>query len=297
MLWLIILLVLYLGILALALRMSLYPIRTPIFISPGALGVPQEEFQVQSTDDITIRGWKTQPPNPKGVLLMAHGYLMNRSELSPLAVQLYEKGWASMILDLRAHGKSGGKKATFGVLERHDVAAAAKLAREEFPNLPIVMVGSSMGSAACAFALADDPSLADGLVLDSSYSKLPDAVLGWWYFLGGKPLRAFLWPSVFVAAPFVGFNPFKVDVAEAVKKLKIKVLLMHGDVDTLANPRQAARNLEAAGDCGEIVWFEGCGHSEGRWIHPERYIRSLEAYLEMVRANFQSFAENHLAPF
>src|SRR6188474_2813153 len=230
MIWILILLGLYLGVLFLALRVSLYPVRTPVFMSPGALGTPQEEFEVVSSDATPIRGWWVRHPRPRGVLVMAHGYLMNRSELSPLAAQLYEKGWASLIIDLRAHGKSGGKKSTFGVTEKHDVAAAARKARESYPGLPVVLIGSSMGSAASAFALADDPSLADGLVLDSSYSKLPDAVLGWWYFLGGKPLRAFLWPTVFVAWPFVRFNPFKVDVAEAVKKLQIKVLLMHGDV-------------------------------------------------------------------
>jgi alpha-beta hydrolase superfamily lysophospholipase len=284
MIWLLALLVVYIGLLLLAVRVSLYPVRTPVFISPGSIGAPQEPFEVNSLDNTLIRGWAVRHEKPLGVLVMAHGYLMNRSELTPLAAYMHDKGWASMVLDLRAHGRSGGQRSTMGTLERWDVAAVARLARTEYPGVPIVLVGSSMGAAASAFALADDPQLAEGLIMDSAYSRLSDAVLGWWYFLGGRSLRAFLWPTTIVAWPFVGFNPFRVDVAAALARTSVPVLFVHGDCDTLAEPFQADRNMDAVGSRGEIVWFERCGHSEGRWLQPEKYYRSVEKYLAGIAA-------------
>jgi len=280
--WLVVVLLLYLAVLALAVRVSLYPVRSPIFLSPGALGVPQEEVEFASIDGTPLRGWWVRHDDPTGIAILVHGYLMNRAELTPLAARLHAKGWASLIIDLRAHGKSGGKKSSLGVQERFDVEAAARLARETYPGAKIVLIGSSMGSAASAFALAEQPGIADGIILDSGFSRLPDAVLGWWYFVGGKPLRALLWPTVPLAGPFVGFNPYKVDVGKALAKAEKPVLLIHGDADTLANPAQAKRNLEMAGDRGEIVWFERCGHSEARWLHPERYYAAVEDFLERL---------------
>jgi len=288
MIWVAVALLVYLAILALAVRVSLYPIRSPIFLSPGAMGVPQEDVEFASADGTPIRGWWVRHPNPKGVAVLIHGYLMNRSELTPLAARLHAFGWASLIIDLRAHGKSGGKKSSLGVHERHDVAAAANGARAAYPDAKVVLIGSSMGAAAGAFALADDPGVADGIVLDSGFSRLPDAVLGWWYFVGGQPLRALLWPTVPLAAPFVGFNPYKVDVGKALESVKVPVLIIHGDADTLAHPDQARRNQSKAGDHGETVWFEHCGHSEARWVQPDRYYEAVETFLAKVAGDSSS---------
>jgi uncharacterized protein len=276
------LVIVYVGVILLAIRLSLYPIRTPVFLSPGAMGAPQQEAEFVSGDGTPLRGWWVRHPQPRGVAVLAHGYLMNRSELTPLAVYLFTKGWSSLILDLRAHGRSGGKRSTMGLLERHDVAAAARRARAELPNVPLVLIGSSMGAAACAFALAEDEKLADGLLLDSAYSRLPDAILGWWEFVGGKALRAFLWPTTLLAWPIVGFNPFRVDVARALAAIQTPVAILHGDCDTLAVPDQARRNLSACLDRADLCWFIGCGHSEGRWIFPDQYFDAVDKFFAKV---------------
>ncbi len=282
MIWILVALSLYLAVLLFAVWLSLHPFRTPVFISPGSLGTPQADLEVETEDGIKVRGWRVDHPNPKGIAVLAHGYMMNRSELTPLAAWLYARGWSSMLLDLRAHGRSGGRRSTFGVKERRDIAAAVKQAKSEVPGVPVVLIGSSMGAAASAFALAEEADLADGLVLDSAYSRLPEAVLGWWYFLGGGFLRLLLAPTVLLAAPMVGFNPFRVDVARALQGLETPVLILHGDADTLATPWHARRNCAASRNAGEIVWLTGCGHSEGRWIHPDTYHQALSVFLDRI---------------
>lgn len=284
MIWVLAILALYLAVLFFAVWLSLHPFRTPVFISPGSLKAPQAEFEAKTEDGVAVRGWRVDHEAPRGVAVLLHGYMMNRSELTPLAAWLHEQGWASFIVDLRAHGRSGGRRSTFGVLERRDVAAVAKAARAAYPGAPLVLLGSSMGSAAAAFALAEEPALADGLVLDSGYSRLPEAVLGWWFFLGGAVLRLVLAPTVLLAAPFVGFNPFRIDVARALKRIDAPVLIIHGDADTLATPWHARRNRGACRNGSDIVWLPGCGHSEGRWIHPDAYYGAVQEFLGRVES-------------
>ncbi|HEY3781145.1 MAG TPA: alpha/beta hydrolase [Fimbriimonadaceae bacterium] len=279
MIWVLSILGLYLLALFGVSYFSLHPVRTPVFISPGAMGEPQEEVEFSNEDGLKLRGWWLEKPNSTVVGIYCHGYLMNRCELTPLAVELAKHNVSALLFDFPAHGKSQGKKCHLGWRERNDVKAAVAYARSRMPNAKVFLVGSSMGAAACAFALADDPNLADALLLDSAYSNMAKAVSGWWRFIGGKVLSLILSPSIIIAAPMAGFNPFKVDVSTALSKIEKPTLILHGDIDNLATPGEATRNAKAAAGPVEVVWFKSCGHSEGRWVHPELYYESIINFL------------------
>lgn len=282
MIWLLLVPALYLLILLGIAWLSLHPFRIPIFLSPGGLGCPQDNVEFESADGVPLRGWWVDVPNAKAVAVMSHGYMMNRSELSPLAPLLAANGVASLYYDFRAHGRSGGKKSFLGLKERMDVAAAARFARSKAPGAKIILMGSSMGAAASALAQGEDGALADALVLDCAYSKLSNAVIGWWRFVGGNFLAFVLWPTTLVSMPMAGFNPFKVDISAALAKTNVPVLFFHGDEDTLALPSEALRNQECCKGSTKMVWLPGCGHAEGRWIHPVLYNGALAQFVGEV---------------
>ncbi|MDR3689394.1 MAG: alpha/beta hydrolase [Fimbriimonas sp.] len=271
-------LVYLLGLLAIA-WISLHPYRIPIYISPESLGAEQSDVAIES-DGETLRGWWIEAPGAESAMILAHGYMMNRCELTPEAFQLWRRGVSCLLLDLRAHGKSGGKRCYLGNRERWDIVAAVTEVRRRAPHARIGLYGSSMGAAACALAMGDDPKLADVLVLDSCYSRLHRAINGWWRFLGGNLLMAILSPSVVLCAPMAGFNPFRIDVSRSLAKLEgVPVLFLHGTEDNLATPGEAQRNVDATPGPKNVVWFERSGHSEGRFHEPARYRTELFQFL------------------
>jgi pimeloyl-ACP methyl ester carboxylesterase len=272
-------LALYLLVLLIVAWVSVHPFRTPCFLSPAQLGAPQEQVEFLS-DGNTLRGWWVPADQAKSVVVLAHGYMMNRSEMTPEAYALWKRGVSCLVFETRAHGRSGGSVCTIGNLERNDIRAAVAFARGRCPGVKVAVVGSSMGSAATALALGDDPNFLDAAVLDSAYSRLPSAILGWWRFLGGEPLKNLFAPTVILAAPLVGFNPYKIDVSKALEKVTIPLLFLHGEKDSLALPSEARRNFEAAKGPKSIVWFAGCGHSEGRWEQAEKYHEALLGFFE-----------------
>ncbi len=279
--WIVGVLTVYLLGLVLIAWLSLHPIRIPSYLSPGSLGAAQQEITVESDGNL-LRAWWVEAPNSHSVMVLAHGYMMNKCELTPEACLLWKHGVSCLLIDLRAHGKSGGKKSGLGVREKEDVRSAVMKARELCPNAKIGLMGSSMGAAAIAFAMGDDPLLADLIVLDSAYGRLDRAVNGWWRFIGGNALAAFLWPIVIICAPMAGVNPFRIDVAHSLAKLGLKpVLFMHGSKDNLASPFEAQRNFDATPGPKQIVWFEGCGHSEGRWEQSTKYQSALLDFLSL----------------
>lgn len=280
--WAILAIGLYVGLLILLALVSIHPFRIPFWISPGQLGAPQEEVEYGRVDGKPLRAWWVPNESTANVAILAHGYMMNRCELTPEAYWLWQRGFSCLIVDLRCHGRSGGRKCGLGTREKDDVQSAVAFVRKRNPDARVVLIGSSMGSVACAMALADQPDCADALVLDSGFGRLPSAIAGWWRFVGGKWLAAVLSPMPLVAWPLAGFNPFKVDVRDAIVKLRPEtaVLMIHGDRDTLALPSEAKRNYEAIPGPKQELWFERCGHSEGRWLYPDLYRGALAKFLD-----------------
>jgi len=279
MLWLCIALLIYLGILVAISWAFIHPYRLPVYLSPGAMGVPQEEVEFLSEDGLRLSGWWVGKEGSNKVAVLCHGFMMNRCELTPLAATLWNWGFSCLLVDFRAHGRSAKAKCGMGWREKDDVLACIDFAKKKVENPRIVLVGSSMGSAASAFALSQDPTIAEAAILDSCYSRLSSAVGGWWRFLGGKVLEIVLWPCVYLAGPFAGFSPLGVDVGKALPSIPSeKLLFIHGTTDTLALPSEAERN-HAKSPGSKLVWLEGCGHSEGRWIRPDEFHQAVRDFL------------------
>jgi len=262
---------------------SVHPWRLPLFLSPGSLGTAQENITLQTADGVALQSWWLPVEGSRTVVLLCHGYMMNRSEPAPVAAMLWREGYSCLMFDSRAHGKSGGKLTGLGFDERVDVAAALDWLDQNAPGQDVVIYGSSMGAAAASFAAAENPGRLRGLILDSAYSRLLDAVSGWWYFVGGKKLASLLYPTRWISRLFLKQPLGRIDVAAAWPGGgDLPVLFLHGDSDTLASPDAARRNMEAVGDRGQIVWFPGCGHSEGRWNYPGEFNRAVLTFLAEV---------------
>lgn len=152
-----------------------------------------------------------------------------------------------------------------------------------------------MGAAAGALAAAEQPGLADALVMDSSYSLMTHAVMGWWRLLFGK-LSVLFAPTILVGWPFMKVNPFKVDVAEALSKVNVPVLFIHGQADPLAIASHAQRNFDLAVGDKKLVWIEGWGHCEGRWRNPSLYQSELISFLEAYGFISREHQESSLKP-
>lgn len=278
-----IILALYLALIGVAVFVSIRPVRVPHFLSPGQLGLPQEDMQVVS-DGLALRGWWVEHPNPKFIVIGLHGYICNRSELAPYALPFYRDGYSSLFVDFRAHGRSSGTNVTFGHRERADVKAMVEWARQKQPNVPIVLFGSSMGAAAAALAAGDDPGLADVFIFDGVYRSLDEASAGWWDMMGGRWMKITLYPTIWLSRLILGFDPKSISVENALQKICGKpVLLLNGTHDPLVRTASAEANVQACG--GEIVWFQNAGHGHGRFMEPKRFEDSVIAFLRKAASD------------
>jgi alpha-beta hydrolase superfamily lysophospholipase len=84
---------------------------------------------------------------PKAAVLIVHGYAEHSGRYAWTAGKLVERGYAVRSFDLRGHGKSDGERVYIKSMNEYldDVDAALLRLRDAAPDLPLFVLGHSMG--------------------------------------------------------------------------------------------------------------------------------------------------------
>ncbi len=106
-----------------------------------------EEKKVVAPDGMELFHIKDFPENPKAMIVLVHGLAEHCGRYDYVVQKLNEFGYGVYRFDNRGHGRSGGKR---GYLDDFhpfidDADLFVDLATKENPNLPLFMLGHSMG--------------------------------------------------------------------------------------------------------------------------------------------------------
>ncbi len=225
------------------------------------------------------------PASPRWVLL-AHGYAGRWHEMI-----LYSRHWAAqgynlLLIEQRAHGRSGGRWRGLGYLERRDIVGWTRwLTSAEGPATPqasIVLHGHSMGAASCCLASAepDLPPQVSAVICDSPFASGWEAcahLLG----DGGLPEHPTLeLMRLFLLAQPDGYDMAKASVLDAVRRPGPPVLFVHGAQDSLVPVATAHRLYEAAARSKGLLVVPGAGHCQACLADPVDYYGEAFSFVE-----------------
>lgn len=135
----------------------------------------QTTFQLTATDGLHLWGACDTPTGEiKGVVVLLHGMSEHFGRFKHVADFFSTIGYATVGMDHRGHGNSGGKKGHTPSYDQlmNDIDVLMNKTKGMFPGKPIVLYGHSMGANLAAnYALRKKPSL-KGLILTAPYFRL-----------------------------------------------------------------------------------------------------------------------------
>lgn len=248
-----------------------------------------------------------------GVLLICHGSGEHSGRYGNVVSTLSEDGWAVYGLDLRGHGRSGGPRVD---LERFsDWLDDFEVFRQEIaarhPDLPIFLLGHSLGGLiALAYAL-DRQEVINGLVLSAPFlatASVPKVV---------RPVaRLAAWVAPRTRVGLVDLNKISKDpdvvsryqsdplvyhgnatlayativgaqfetLPERAKSLRLPLLLQHGTLDEIADPSGSRLLDSKSGSIDQTVfWYEGLWHEIYNEPERDRPLKDLREWLAAHR--------------
>jgi pimeloyl-ACP methyl ester carboxylesterase len=223
---------------------------------------------------LLMDGWPGCP-----ALLLCHGYFKSLAEPFELACELNRVGYQVLLIDFRACGLSDGRFTTLGHREVLDVLGAVDYLRLRLGELPIGVLGISMGAVAAIMAATECPHI-KALVVDSPYAELESVI--------GKKLADYLhlpllvplgWASISFGEWISQGNVAAIRAVDYVGRLGPRPLLfIHGELDDYVPSDHPQRLLDAANEPKELWLVPGSGHAMARLDHPQEYVQRVQAF-------------------
>jgi len=246
-----------------------------------------EDVEIPAQDHAQLRAWFIQPQRANGeAAILLHGLGDNRMGTVGYAQILLTRGYAVLMPDARAHGESGGKLATYGVLERDDIRRWFEWIEAMHRPQCIFGLGESMGAAQLLQSLAAEPRFC-AVVAESPFSTFREIAydrMGQGFGTGPWLGRTLLRPIVEIALLIARFR-YDIDLEEAspaeiVARTQVPVLLIHGQVDSNI-PLRHSHLIQARNSRGKLWEVPGADHCGAISIAPQEFEQRLVSWFQI----------------
>ena len=238
-----------------------------------------EDIYVESFDKLKLHAKLYRSNKTNKVAICFHGYRGTAiRDFSGGACELMSFGITVILIDERAHGKSEGHTTTFGKRERQDVVSWANKAKEILgDNIEIILVGISLGGATVLFSseLTDDNIK---IIADSPYSTIEEILSDGIRKLK-LPVKLFL-PIINLSMIIFGHtNLMGLDASKSIKNSNHKVLIIHGNKDSVVNYEFSQRVYLENKDKVQYEIFDGADHGLSYIMDDDRYRRIIKKFI------------------
>ena len=247
--------------------------------------IPFQRIFIESRDEITLAGKYYHFREHAPLILFFHGY-HGTALRDGNGILSYAKnnGYNILLVDQRAHGKSGGRCITFGIKERYDCLDWIRYANRRFgDHTPIILAGISMG--ASTVLMASDlglPANVKGIMADCPYSE-PKEILKKVMIQMKYPVNV-TYTAVRLGGKFFGkFDIEEHSALESMKNCYVPVLFIHGDEDELV-PYEMSKDCYEACVSSEKrhVVVKGAAHGMSYCVDKALYEKEVEDFLNKV---------------
>jgi len=230
----------------------------------------------RTEDGLLLSGWWLPTRRAKRTVIALHGHRGARQHCVGIAAAMWRRGANVLLFDQRGRGSSEGVTISLGHFETVDASAAIGYALSRAPNVPVGLIGYSMGGAVALIGAARDGRVG-AVVADSPFASERELVRN----LLRKRVGPLAGPVAALSERLLPYDPAKVEPLEEVAKIAPRAtLFIHGLLDETCDPEDSVRLFEAAGKPKELSLLEGVGHCDAYFLDREAYCQRVAAFFE-----------------
>ena len=252
------------------------------------VGHRAQDVYVQSSDGLKLHGLWIPVKEPKGTVILAHGYHSTMLVDFGMVLELYHSMGMNLLLpEHRGHGKSQGKLITFGVKESEDMLCWIEYHNNTFGYHQLILSGLSMGASTMMY-LADRklPDNVKGLVVDCGFSS-PAAILSQVFKRTTHlPAVPFIWVTEICARVFGGFSLYERDSRKVLRHNHLPIIMVHGKADDFVPCEMTEQGFKNCAGEKQLLLAEGAGHGLSFLYAKEEYTKMV---IDFLKKNIEGF--------
>jgi alpha-beta hydrolase superfamily lysophospholipase len=243
-----------------------------------------EEHRLTTSDGEDLGAWYHRSAESGPAVVVLHGFRGCRRNSLAAGEFFAERGCSVLMLSLRAHGDSSGDFTDVGYSAKRDVIAAVEFLEHRQAGRPILVNGTSMGSAAAIFAAGDLGERVAGYLLESPYSTLHQAVRNRTEVFLPPLLDRVAYLGAALMAPLILSDADRIAPIEHIAAVprSLPVVILCGECDRRARPAEAKAICDRIADQARLVIFDDAGHECLVSKNRRRYAEAAEPLLATI---------------
>jgi pimeloyl-ACP methyl ester carboxylesterase len=220
-------------------------------------GHPRARFTFQATVPSSPTGFTA---TPRGTVVLLHCYGLNKSVMGPWALRLAQDGWRCVLVSLRGHGKSTGKRIYFGVQEARDLSQLLDGLAQDGPlKEPVAVLGYSYGAALALRWEAVEPRVRRAVAI-APYAELSHSILNVRRDYAGWMLQACVKAGLNRLPGLLGVEPGELDTSTVLARTSLTALFVAGGRDTIAPESDVSRLYALAASGSQLLVLPQATH-------------------------------------
>ena len=237
---------------------------------------------ITSKDGLRLHAYWIPAENPRGTILLAHGYRSTMLVDFGLAFVFYHTlGMNILVPDQRSHGASEGKFITFGVNESDDMRRWIEFHNANFGMYQMILSGISMGASTMLYLVdCDLPANVKCLIADCGFTSPWEILSSVFRSVVHLPAAPTLWAANVFAKVIAGFSLRGKDSRKTLANAKLPILMIHGDADDFVPCEMTKEGFACCTGIKELLLIENAGHGISFLVDKKRYTTAVIAFLE-----------------
>ena len=202
-----------------------------------------------------LKGWRCHTTaRRRGAIVWLHGIADNHGSSAGLVERFGPRGFDVVAYDSRANGESDGDACTYGYYEKNDLRRVI----DTVESGPVVLIGDSLGGAVALQEAAEDPRITTVVAAETFSDLRTVATERTPAFLRGQLLRK----AFDRAEAAARFDIDAVSPMRAAGRIRVPVLLIHGEADVDTRPEHSRRIFAALQGPKRLILVPGATHNQ-----------------------------------
>lgn len=245
---------------------------------PENITVPTTDYEtIKLKSNKEIECWSIKTENPKGTVILFHGFSADKSSMLDKADVFRELGYNTLLVDFMGSGGSEGNQTTIGFLEAEQVKTCFDYLKEKGEQ-NIYLFGTSMGAVAIMKSINDDAIKPNGIIIECPFGSMYQTVCARFKTMNAPtfPMAGLL---VFWGGLQNGFWAFGHNPADYAKKINCPTLLLYGAKDEKVSRNEIDEIFNNLIGRKDLKVYQEAGHENYLTKYKNEWTQDIQQFL------------------